>query len=194
MAAEETPDFKQTALIHLNVLYRAGLRLTRNEGDAEDLVQETFLRAYRAWDGFRPGSNCRAWLLRIQRNAFINQYRRRRKEREVLQGERDGVHGNRFFCPDTHQRRSDPTQQLLESGLSDDVEQALNALPEAFRTVVQLVDLESRSYKEVAAVMGTPIGTVMSRLFRARKELRQQLAHLRVEHGIATGEAESSSA
>ncbi len=194
MAAQKTPDFNRTAIVHLNVLYRAALRLTRNEGDAEDLVQETFLRAFRAWDGFRPGSNCRAWLLRIQRNAFINQYRRKRKEREVLQGERDGVHGGRFFCADTQKRRSDPTRQVLESGLSDDVEAALDALPEAFQTVVRLVDLESRSYKEVATAMGTPIGTVMSRLFRARRELRQHLAHLGTEHGLGPQEPESSSA
>ena len=194
MATQQTPDFNRTALVHLNVLYRSALRLTRNEGDAEDLVQETFLRAYRAWDGFRPGSNCRAWLLRIQRNAFINQYRRRRKEREVLQGERDGVHGGRFFCPDTHRRRSDPARTIVEAGLSDDVEEALNSLPEVFQTVVRLVDLESRSYKEVADTMGTPIGTVMSRLYRARRELRQHLAHLGTEHGLIPREPESSSA
>jgi len=171
-----TPDFTETALVHLNVLYRAAMRLTRNERDAEDLVQETCLRAYRAWEGFRPGSNCRAWLLRIQRNLFINQYRRRRKEREVLDGERNRMNGSRFFCLDGHYRRSDPSRRVVELALSDDVKAALEALPATFREVILLADVESHSYREVAEEMGTPIGTVMSRLHRARRMVREHLA------------------
>jgi len=177
-------EFSQTTLVFLNDLYRAALRLTRNERDAEDLVQDTYLKAFRNFHRFEQGTNCRAWMLRIQTNTFINQYRRRIKEREILTREKHGALGSQFFSRENHQRRSDPERKCISEGLSDDVVQALDGLPEVFRAVIILADVESHSYQEIAEIMGTPLGTVMSRLFRARKILQKKLANFALKEGI----------
>ncbi|MCA9546879.1 MAG: sigma-70 family RNA polymerase sigma factor [Myxococcales bacterium] len=160
----------------MDQLYGGALRMTRNPADAEDLVQETVLRAYRFWDSFEKNSNCKAWLLRILTNTFINEYQRRKRSRQVLDAataEQDATDGVLVHEAAVAQRS--PEAMLLERSVSDDVQRALDALPEDFRVAVVLCDIEGLSYKEIAEVMGTPVGTVMSRLFRARRALRRAL-------------------
>lgn len=175
--------FEREALIHLHDLHLTALRFTRHDREAEDLVQDTLLKAYRSFHQFEPGTNCRAWLMRILRNTFINRYRRRRKERDILGRQETGVLPQTLVSTAV-QKHGHPEARLVRNGLSDPVEEALNGLPAAFREVVVLADLENRSYKEIAAKMGTPMGTVMSRLFRGRKLLAAQLAAFAFEEGI----------
>ncbi len=177
-------DFEATALPHLDALYGTAYRLARNPRDAEDLVQEALLRAYRFWDTFEKDSNCKAWLLRILTNTFINEYQRKRRQREVLdaataeQTATDGV-----LVHEGAQAQKSPEGMLLERSVSDDVQRALDALPADFRTAVVLCDVEGLAYKEIAEVMDCPVGTVMSRLFRGRRLLQQSLAQFAVEQG-----------
>jgi len=175
--------FKTLALPHLDALYGAALRFTKNPAAAEDLVQETMLRGFQAWHQFDETTNCRAWLFRILSNSFINGYRRRNKEREVLDGELRGQHGERFFSRDSAQTWTHPEAAFLERHLSPTVVRALETLKPDFRMVVELSDLQGFSYREIADMLEIPIGTVMSRLFRARQALRARL----VDHARAFG-------
>jgi RNA polymerase sigma-70 factor (ECF subfamily) len=177
-------EFEAATLSHTDELYRAAYRLTRNERDAEDLVQDTYLKAFRCFHQFRKGTNCRAWLFRILTNGFINQYRRRVKEREILEKQHNGQLASLFFSKESGQRFSNPEQRTLEAGLCDDVQQALDELSSDFRTVVLLADLQDFSYREIADMMNTPIGTVMSRLFRGRKQLQKSLYDFARERGV----------
>ncbi|MGB0588845.1 MAG: sigma-70 family RNA polymerase sigma factor [Myxococcota bacterium] len=177
--------FEKQALLHLGALYGAALRFTRNHAEAEDLVQETVLRGWRKWHQFEDGTNCKAWLFRILTNTFINGYRRRTKEREILEAEQLGRHGERFFSKAAAQRWGDPERGYEEHNLSPVVERALSDLPVNFRTVVVLADLQNFSYKEIAEIIGCPIGTVMSRLFRARRALQDVLREHAQCYGIA---------
>jgi len=167
------------ALVHLDGLYHVALRLTRNRAEAEDVVQETCLRAFRSFDRFNPGTNCRAWLFAILRNVFLNRVRTR--GREVLEAEMEGL-DQVEAAADTHVGGS-PEEQLLQTVLHGDVDRALAALPLAFREAVMLVDIEGLTYREVAEVIGCPIGTVMSRLSRGRALLRRALVRFAHEHG-----------
>ena len=167
------------ALVHLDALYHVALRLTRNRAEAEDVVQETCLRAFRSFDRFNPGTNCRAWLFAILRNVFLNRVRTR--GREVLEAEMEGL-DQVEAAADTHVGGS-PEEQFLQTVLHGDVDRALAALPLAFREAVMLVDIEGLTYREVAEVIGCPIGTVMSRLSRGRALLRQALVRFAREHG-----------
>lgn len=177
-------EFEATALPHLDALYGTAYRLARNPRDAEDLVQEALLRAYRFWDTFEKDSNCKAWLLRILTNTFINEYQRKRRQREVLdaataeQSATDGV-----LVHEGAQTQKSPEGVMLERSVSDDVQRALDALPADFRTAVVLCDVEGLAYKEIAEVMDCPVGTVMSRLFRGRRLLQQSLAQFAAEQG-----------
>jgi RNA polymerase sigma-70 factor (ECF subfamily) len=179
-------EFEATALPHLDALYGTAYRLARNPRDAEDLVQEALLRAYRFWDTFEKDSNCKAWLLRILTNTFINEYQRKRRQREVLdaataeQTATDGV-----LVHEGAQAQKSPEGMMLERSVSDDVQRALDALPADFRTAVVLCDVEGLAYKEIADVMDCPVGTVMSRLFRGRRLLQQSLAQFAAEQGYA---------
>ncbi len=176
---DRSREFEETALVHLDTLYRTALWLTHNRAEAEDLVQETCLRAFRGFHRFNPGTNCRAWLLTILRNEFLN--RLKRGGHEVLDsdpGERE-----RAATSVTDAGRSHPEEEFLQTVLHGDVGRALKALPLAYREVVILADLEGFSYKEIAQVVDCPIGTVMSRLSRARAQLRQLLGRLAREHG-----------
>ncbi len=152
--------------------------------------QEALLRAYRFWDTFEQGSNCRAWLLRILTNTYINEYQRRRRQREVLdaataeQGATDGVLIHEGALVQRH-----PEGVLLDRSVSDDVQKALDALPADFRTAVVLCDVEGLSYKEIADAMDCPVGTVMSRLFRGRRLLEAQLRSFAVAEGYVKDEA-----
>ena len=175
--------FEREALPHSRVLYGAALRLCRSPDDAADLVQETLLKAYRAFDRFESGTNCKAWLFRILMNAFINRYRRRTKERDILEGaDRQDAEDNLVHLP-SHRPTLDPEGAFADRSFSDPVLQALHALPEDFRAVVLLCDVEGFSYKEIAEICGIPVGTVMSRLFRGRRLLQDQL----FGHAIASG-------
>jgi RNA polymerase sigma-70 factor (ECF subfamily) len=183
-AAPTKPDFEREVMPHLRLLYGVALRMARAEDEAEDLVQEAVLRAYRFWDSFEAGTNCKAWLLRILTNAFRNRYREREREQEILdEVESCDAHLGQFqgLSP------SDAESALFGRMLSRDVEKALAALPAEFRLPVILADLEDLSYKEIAEVMECPAGTVMSRLYRGRKLLQKLLYDYAVESGIIHG-------
>lgn len=157
---------------HLQALYGVALRMTKSESDAEDLVQDTILRAYRFWDGFESGTNCRAWVLRILTNLFRNRYRERAREQEIL-GEAETSTANLGRFQGAAPR--DAESALFGRMLSRDVEKALETLPPEFRLPVILADLEDLSYKEIADIMECPAGTVMSRLYRGRRMLQKLL-------------------
>ena len=176
-------DFEREALPHLSALYAAALRMTRNEKDAEDLVQDALLRAYRFFDTFQAGTNCKAWLFRILTNVFCNNYRDREREHVVLtEAESSPANLEQFVGGGVDGR--DTETALLGRMVSADVEKALAAVPADFRMAVILADLEDFSYKEIAEIMECPAGTVMSRLFRGRKILQGLLHDYAVEQGI----------
>lgn len=175
--AEERERFEGLVGEHLDGLFGASLRLTRNRTRAEDLVQETFLRAWRSFHTFRPGTNVRAWLYRILMNAYIDGYRKREREPEVVDQEDvdefylySRVHESEDF-----RRAGNPEEALLSKLMDADVKAALDGLPASFRDVVILADIEGFSYKEIAGILGIPIGTVMSRLHRGRRQLQVRL-------------------
>jgi RNA polymerase sigma-70 factor, ECF subfamily len=168
-------EFDAEVLPHLDALFANALRLTRTRPDAEDLVQETVLRAFRFFDRFERGSNVKAWLLRIQYNAFVNRYRRSAKERDIKDSMADGPVGEDVVSRDALRALTDPVGTALRPIVLREIETALDSLPEEHRMVVLLADLEELSYKEIAEVLGCPIGTVMSRLHRARRALRERL-------------------
>ncbi len=176
-----TREFEEVALVHLDALYRGALRLTHNRAEAEDLVQETCLRAFRNFHRFNPGTNCRAWLFTILRNAFLN--RLRQGAHEVLEGDSAAWEGVSDTMTESGSTRGHPEAEFLQTVLHGDVDRALKALPLVFRETVILADLEGLTYKEIAQVLGCPIGTVMSRLSRGRALLRESLSRLAREHG-----------
>jgi RNA polymerase sigma-70 factor (ECF subfamily) len=181
---DKRAEFERQALVHVDSLYGAAYRLTRNARDAEDLVQDSLLRAYRFWDSFLQDSNCKAWLLRIVTNTFINEYQRKKRTREVLDAataEQDAVDGVLIHA-DANDRQT-PERALLDRSVSDDVQRALESLPDDFRTAVVLCDVQGLSYKEIAEIMQTPVGTVMSRLFRGRKLLAAALREFALAEG-----------
>src|SRR5437762_9631842 len=175
--------FERDVLPLLPSLYGAALRMTRNPADAEDLVQETYLRAYRGFAGFQEGTNLKAWLYRILTNTFINSYRK--KQREPQTSSLDDVEDWYLFSR-MAERGSEPSAEtsVLESLPDEDVQEALSSLPEQFRIAVLLADVEGFSYKEIAEITGVPIGTVMSRLHRGRKALEKRLWDVVRERGL----------
>ena len=184
-------EFEALALPHLDALYSAGLRLTKNERDAEDLVQDSFMRAYRFFDKFERGTNIKAWLFKILTNTFINRYRRTMKERNLFEGsEREAV-TERMMAQDSEYGQT-PEQSFFDRMLSDEVLKAIDALPVDFRIVVVLADLQEFAYKEIAEILSCPVGTVMSRLFRGRRLLQKSLASYASELGIQSEPATQS--
>jgi RNA polymerase sigma-70 factor, ECF subfamily len=177
--------FADLALPHLDALYGGALRYTKSPAAAEDLVQETMLRAYQSWHQFDPATNCRAWLFRILSNSFINGWRRKTKEREVLEGEHVGAHGDRFYCRESAGAWAHPETVYFDRNLSPAVIKALDSLKPEFRMVVELSDLQGLSYREIADALEIPIGTVMSRLFRARQTLKGRLHDHARQFGLA---------
>jgi RNA polymerase sigma-70 factor (ECF subfamily) len=170
--------FEQQALGHLHELYATALRYARDEKDAEDLVQETLLRAYAAWEQFQEGTNCRAWLFRILTNNFINEYRRLHRERRWL------ARTDPLVSPLRRRAARDPEGAFHELLLGDEVVAALSTLPEGFKKVVILADLQGLSYREIAEELDCPLGTVMSRLHRGRRMLSFQLQDYARTQGI----------
>jgi len=184
-------DFEREALIHLDSLYGAALRLTRSESDAEDLVQDTFLRAYRFHDRFEAGTNMRAWLHRIQTNTFINRYRRKTRERDVFEGVAAEAVGSGVMSRSAMRALSQPVMTAERPLLAREIQRALDTLPEDYRVMILLADVEELSYREIAEAIGCPIGTVMSRLHRARKAMQKQLIPQAMHLGIIDADADA---
>jgi RNA polymerase sigma-70 factor (ECF subfamily) len=167
--------FEQAALPHLRDLYAIAIRYTRNPDAAQDLVQETILRAYGAWSSFEAGSNCRAWLIRILTNSYINHYRRARSHRSFTQRS-EGEQRAALYGSAPRATVRDAEDLLASAAFSDEVGRALADLDDDYRVVVVLADVEGMKYKDIAQALGCPVGTVMSRLFRARRQLEARLA------------------
>ncbi|HSL24814.1 MAG TPA: sigma-70 family RNA polymerase sigma factor [Acidimicrobiia bacterium] len=187
--------FEDDAMPLAPQLYAAAMRLTRNPTDAEDLVQETLLKAYRAYGSFEAGTNLRAWLYRILTNTFINNYRRdTRRPQESDLGDLEDVYLYRRLRRETSTGpTSSAEEQLLDGLVEADVKDAIDSLPESFRMVVLLADVEGFSYKEIAEILDIPIGTVMSRLHRGRKALQRTLWDFAVERGLVSEQRRESS-
>lgn len=177
-------EFERIALVHLDTIYNAVLRLTGHTSDAEDLVQETFLKAYRFFHRYREDNNCLAWLFRIMKNSYINRFRQ--KSREPAMVSNDGQDGLVFEPKDVS---GEPDKEMLDRLLDDEVEQAVQALPDEFKMVVLLSDIEGLQYKEIADILSCPIGTVRSRLSRGRRLLKRQLWAYAQDHGFVDKDA-----
>lgn len=170
-------DFEDLALPHMDSLYSTALRLCRNESEAEDLVQETMLKAFRFFHRFQPGTHIKAWLFKILTNTFINQYRKHQRDREIVEDwDWDQI------LP-SEERSFDAEKQIFDRTMSRQVLDAIEKVPLDFRMVVLLADLEDFSYKEIAEIVDCPIGTVMSRLYRGRRILGRLLYDFAVEQG-----------
>ncbi len=166
---KERRRFEVLALPHMDSLYNAALRMARNDADAQDLVQETYIKAFRSFHTYRKEGNCKAWLFKILTNTFINKYRKEKRGPDWVDFEKVAP-----FHPSVREGRS-PEQEIFDQLLSDDVEDALRKLPEEFRVAVWLSDMERLPYAEIAEVLDCPIGTVRSRISRGRKMLRERL-------------------
>lgn len=175
-------EFARDALPWLDDVYRFALSLTRNEADADDVVQETFLRAYRSWHTFIPGTDCRRWLFTICRNVFLRSRERQRPTVDLEDGEQDALAAGSVYAA-ARENGYDDLYARLDIGPA--LRDAIDELAEPFRSAVILVDVEDLSYDSAAEVMGVPIGTVRSRLFRGRRLLQEKLASLAAEYGLA---------
>jgi len=189
---ERKERFERDALIFANPLYSAALRYTRNQQDAEDLVQDTFAKAFNSFHQFEPGTNLKAWLYRILTTTFINTYRKDQRRPQISDGE---VEDWQIFEAASHTSDQGKSAEdvVLENLPDGDVKEALSAIPEDFRMVVYYADVEGYSYKEIAEIVGVPTGTVMSRLHRGRKLLRASLTEYAKSRGITTTSASSPS-
>jgi RNA polymerase sigma-70 factor (ECF subfamily) len=182
--AAERQLFEAEVRPHLDALYSTALRLTRSPVDAEDLVQDTLVRAYRFYDRFEAGTNFKAWLLRIQMNAFVNRYRRAAREREVFEGAMAVPVGEGVMSRATMRALTEPVADAHRQLIAREINRAFETLADEARAMVLLADVEELSYKEIAEVVGCPIGTVMSRLHRARRQLQSSLQEHAAQLGI----------
>ena len=181
-------DFEAAAMPYLDPLYNAAYRMARNPQDAEDLVQETYLKAYKYYDKFEEGTNLKAWLFKILKNTFINSYRKKQQSPPKADFADIEESFETILRDDSGQART-PEEELLEKVLDEDVQHAIEELPHDYRMVVLLADLEGFSYKEIADILEIPVGTVMSRLYRGRRLLEEALLKYARGHGyIRDGE------
>ena len=180
-------NFQSDAMVHMEALYSAAMRMTHNSADAEDLVQETYLKAYRAYGTFEEGTNLRAWLYRILTNTYINLYRAKKRRPELAEVEdvEELYLYKRIADPDGTLSRS-AEEQVLGSITDAEIKAALDSLPETFRMAVYLADVEGFSYAEIADISEVPVGTVMSRLHRGRKALEKALTPYATAHGLGS--------
>ncbi len=182
-------EFEQAALPLLSHLYRAAFYFTKDEAEAEDLVQETYLRAFRVFHRFEPGTNCRAWLLSILRNLFINRYRKQKQEPEMVDWEKIDQAYEAMVGVQEKVEKDNPESIFLSRLMGHEVQQALKGLPEEFRLAIVLVDVEDLTYEEAGKVMGCPIGTVRSRVSRGRRILQVALKGYAVQSGLLKEQA-----
>ena len=181
---ERRQTFESLAFPHMDALYSTALRMTRNQLDAEDLVQDVYLRAYRFFDKFEEGTNFKAWIFKILTNTFINRYRQKVREPQQMEFERV-----EYFYTEAEKERDDKYETRYDEKryadlFGDEINAALGKLSYDFRAVVILCDIEGFSYKEIAVIVGTPIGTVMSRLSRARQQLQKYLRDYAKQQGV----------
>jgi RNA polymerase sigma-70 factor (ECF subfamily) len=174
-------EFERVALPHLSHLYTAAAYLTKDKTEAEDLVQDTYLTAFRFFDKFQPGTNCRAWLLSILRHLAINRYWQKKREPEII----DWAKVEQTYDSVVEQgERADPESLLFSKLMDGDIENALKELPEEFRTAIVLVNIQELTYEEAAQVMGCPVGTIRSRVSRGRRMLQVALRDYALERGL----------
>jgi len=182
--SERRKEFEDDALVHLDLLYNTAVQMTRNVADAQDLVQETFVKAYRFFDKFKRGTNCKAWLFKIMKNNFINTFRKRAKEPAKVDFEEVQAVLEAKPQPEPLPDSGPDIEQAFEELVEDDVKAALDQLPFEFRMVTILSDVQGLSYQEIADIMECPIGTVRSRLSRARRFLQGKLYDFARKRGI----------
>jgi len=183
-------DFEEVAMPFVDSLYNTAYRMTRNAEDAEDLVQETYLKAYRYYDKFEEGTNFKAWLFKIMKNTFINNYRRRQQAPPQSDFADIEESFESLVASEATEQIKSPEEEFLENVLDEDVQRALDALPTDYRMVVLLADLEGFSYKEIAEILEIPVGTVMSRLYRGRRLMESTMLTYAREHGyLHSGDA-----
>jgi len=180
--SEKHRSFESEALPHTNLLYNYALRMTNNPADADDLVQETYLKAYRFWDSYEQGTNIRAWLFRILKNSYINRYRKEVREPDTV--EYDDVKSLYVVRSEDAADQNDLQESVFGNLLDDEITSAIASLPHEFRTVVILCDIECLTYEEVSAFMECPLGTVRSRLHRGRRLLRALLSDYARQRGL----------
>jgi RNA polymerase sigma-70 factor (ECF subfamily) len=180
-------DFDSQVMPFVDSLYNTAYRMTRSAEDAEDLVQETYFKAYKYYDKFEEGTNLKAWLFKILKNTFINNYRKRKLEPRSVDFAEIEDSFERIVRRDSNEQPSDPEADFFSGVLDEDVKKALESLPYDYRMVVILADLEDFSYKEIAEILDCPVGTVMSRLYRGRKLLEKALLKYARKHGYIRG-------
>ncbi len=182
--ARKKAEFEGLVMPHLEALYGTAVRMTRNPQEADDLLQDTCLKAYRFIDKFQRGTNFKAWIFKILTNVFINRYRKLQRDRQVRgQMERESHHAHILGQGPTRDAQQ-PEETILDHLMSEDITQALEKLPPDFRMAIILSDVEEFSYKEIADIMDCPVGTVMSRLYRARRQMQRLLYHHAVDRGL----------
>ncbi|MCW8796825.1 MAG: sigma-70 family RNA polymerase sigma factor [Chlorobium sp.] len=177
-------EFQEEAIEHINALYNYALHLTMNPSDAHDLVQETYLKAYKFFSSFEKGTNCKAWLFKILKNNYINKFRK--NAREPGKVDYDLIKDFYHSIKDSQSESEDLNAGYMRSLMHDEVYQAMNSLPEEFKEVIQLCDIEGFTYEEIANMVESPIGTVRSRLYRGRKILRSKLTEFASKYGYNT--------
>src|SRR6266545_3850480 len=179
-----TEEFERVAIPHLSYIYTAAFYLTKNEQEAEDLAQDTYVRAFRFFRKFEPGTNCRAWLLSIQRHLFINRYQKRKKQPELIDWAKIDREYESLVLDEEYTDRYNPERLLCSDAMAPEVQRALKALPEEFRLAIILVDIDELTYEEAAQVIACPLGTVRSRLSRGRRMLQVALKDYALEKGL----------